>query len=329
MSTLITDLDTVKTVDDLRGSHHKAIVNKLGGIENVIKLLRDQVRVDLVDIVTRFDKWGRRIPPKGLQYICDSTLGRDCSGPLNPLMAFLKALERLGGSRAIQSTGQDLYGRVGELAKQIVSDPRLQAVHFNGVCFPIVIPEYRVKYRSSQYGELLRCDWFPKLEKEFSGQNGKHEFVFDIVDPEAFNTAFEIVSDEAMQLFEVSRSHDIPAWYFPFALSGYSVHAAREQMTELRKVTRDLPNTFALANAMETIIATIMYPEMSDMMCTADGNSSVWINMPALERTEYKSEIALSMYSWSVLSFDSGGSIKDKEANSTCGLIYFEDPDKK
>lgn len=228
---------------------YEALVNILGGLENVEAILRGEKDVDLKDAIIKwFDKHGRRIPPRTLQ--ADVTdAGRDCNlTHAKPnLSKTLTLLFRYLGQAFI--TTKDFEMRVEQIFEGLRNDDNTKLLT-NGVGLPFALPQTMVL----DYGKLLDKLYLPAVERSYKAQFPKRDF-YNNCQGKLESQVITVKGSSHERLVEAMKQGVVVGVYFPNCLQGFSVHADLEQMASL-------PEKFLLAGGFETCASLIAYPDI-------------------------------------------------------------------
>jgi len=213
-----------------------------------------------------FDKNGRMIPVKGMfSDVCIPDRRRRLAQPKLDEADFAERILRLYGCLGIkpQITSKEMKNEVKRLLAIILMDSQIANIA-NGVCLPIVLPNFRDPGNSLD----------EELDFYYQGVGASYKHAFG--DREFLNLCKGYrasVIDEKQGRFLLPKIREgrgpIVALYFPQALWGFSIRACRRHAEEL-------PNGLILPG-VGTIIAMIMYPDI-----LADGQGPV-ITLSAIE----------------------------------------------
>jgi hypothetical protein len=227
----------------------EALVNILGGLENVNALLRGEKEVDLKDaIIQLFDKFGRRIPPRHLQsLVTDANYSCNLAHTELDLVARLNRLfEYLGGSFIPSS---EFIDRVDQILEGLKKDESTKNIA-NGVSLPFALPQIFV----DDYGKMLEEVFLPAVERSYKAQFPGRGFT----NYREGELRGRITVDEQSrhQRFLNTLDQDVVVGvYFPNCLQGFSVGADLEQMASL-------PDKFLLSGGFEVCASMIAYPDI-------------------------------------------------------------------
>jgi hypothetical protein len=230
------------------------IVEAGGGDEEVLQaLLRREKKIILEDAIRLlFDQHGRRIPPQGMKaHHCDPDRSFSFIQPnLATVEDYAKRFARLRHLwTSIAITPEEFSKKANELREDLRGQKQISNL-LNGVCLPIVLPPLP---RGTDYGLALEwyvaavglsyMDIFP--ERQFTNHRaGDLAQKVTIVHP----------SHERL-INRLQDGETIVALHFLNPLHGFSVLAAREQMS-------DLPDSLYLAGGLDTAIGGIIYPDI-------------------------------------------------------------------
>jgi len=231
-----------------------ALLKKLGE-ENARQLMSGDLVLktgeggaELVKAVKKlFDKNGRRIPPKGLEAaVCDPD--RDIC---------FKQLDSDYGSRYAHYcefsghpdiSPEEFQRRSEELIASLKADEQLANL-LKGVCLPILVPKLANGF---DYGQVME-EGLRVVEKAYCRAFPDREFC-DCLKGELAGKV-KVAHPSHEMLIKISMNEPRVGLYFPNPLQGFSVKAARAQMS-------DLPMELSLSGGLDTMVAMAMYPDV-------------------------------------------------------------------
>lgn len=245
-------MSKVEGFDDLTGGQLKALCIKLGGMDIVNAILRDEMAVEVKKAIQKlFDKNGRRISPKGMKSaVCDSNKNFYLVQPeMKEDVHYANRLLRLYGKLGIDTniTVKQFKLEVVRLMALIQGDSKIADIA-NGVWLPVVLP----KMEANNLGVVLE-QYIKAVGKSYESIFNARKFYNHLKGTLAGEVS--VVSGSRYdQLIERIKQNSVIGIYFPNPFQGFSVHADREQM-------ETLPESFILSG-LDTIIAMIMYPDV-------------------------------------------------------------------
>ncbi len=261
------NLEDIKTVDDVSIGQFKAFIQKIGGLENFKKFLRDELELNFSEkdavvvaaIKKLFDKTGRRIKPKDLKAsICDPNKNYYVKQP-----AVIDYSDRL--YRGFEKTGllscmsaADFTDEAIALINEVNNDKQYKDL-LNGPYLPIIIPKSKLTDLGAMTEELVGA-----AEKAYKKQFPNRPFT-NYRKNDLKGKVSIIPGSRYEQLLNKIKDESVVGIYFPTALQGYSVDAQREQMSTM-------PERFILSGPLDTAMAFTMY---SDVL-GRDGSTPVY-----------------------------------------------------
>ncbi len=300
-------LEEVKRYEDLAFYEWKALETKLGGLDNVLAVIRGEKAVKIEDLIKLFDKNGRRIPPKGFQNaVCDPDKDFYLIQPqfktqedfAIPFVRFQEAFHP--GPMSVA----DFEGKTRKLLDEISSNKNLANL-LKGVYLPIILPKLE---NFTDHGTTLEQVFLQAVEssykKQFPGckfgnwRKGELAYRVDIVE-----------GSRHEKLIEKMKQGIVYAIYFPNPLQGFSVFASREQM-------KDLPESLILAGGFDTAAALTMYPEI-----LARNGHIPRHNLAALQWRASGCSLCFEAYD-DRLNFNYGVFLSDAHDNYSSGLLF-------
>lgn len=266
---------------EMTGRQHHALHMKLWaalggkekGADNLGRLMAGEIQLSAKEAAKRlFDKTGRIIPHKGLKAAV-SDPNRDYyfkRHELNfvELAARYARYAKLFGDPGM---GLDEFRKRSEmLIVRIVEDGRFAGI-LNGVYLPVILPHLSKEF---DYGEFMEERLLRVVERAYRNeytdrQYYDHRSFFEDHNIE-LRSQLSIVHPSHQRLVEMLMDAPQLGIFFPNALGGFSVDAAREQM-------RELPNSLILSGGLDTAVAMAVYP---DVLAGESRNPNLY--MPAL-----------------------------------------------
>lgn len=246
--------------DEFTRGEEEALLNRLGGVDiaravgsgkYTVKIVGKEVQ--LAEVVEKlFDRHGRRIPPPGLcSAVCDANREFKLAQPkpksLDDYAARLTRLQTYMKPGSFISVAE-FHGRSQKLLTELKANPRLANLA-NGVCLPFSLPPMKVEDYGKKLDEMLDAFGLA-YAKEYPGltfYNHRHGELKGKV---------EIVAGTRHErLITALAKGTVVGLYFPNPLQGFSIPAAREQMSTL-------PDELILAGGLDTVANLIMYPDV-------------------------------------------------------------------
>lgn len=235
----------------------EALVNKLGGLEVVEKILSGELSfqiggeaVEIVKAVKKLiDKHGRVIPAKSLQSaVCDPN--RDFYLK-QPKIDYGQVMTRLSNYLQVRvdCSAAEFERRANKLIEQLSADPRLSNL-LKGVHLPIVLPQMPV----DDYGKVLDEVFLTAVEKAYAAAFPGRPFN-NYRKGDLAGKVTIITETRHEQLLAKMSAGTVVGIYFPTTLQGFSIPAVREQMASL-------PENVILSGGLDIAMAMAMYPEI-------------------------------------------------------------------
>jgi hypothetical protein len=246
-------LKEVERYEDLAHYEWVALATKLGGMENVLAIIRGEKTVKIEDLIKLFDRNGRRIPAKGLQNnVCDPDKSfylvqsqfKTQKDFARPFVRFCEAFHL--GPLSVA----DFEKKTRELLDELESNKALANL-LKGVYLPSILPQL-TDYQD--YGTTLEQVFLPAVESSYKQQFPNRDF-YNYRKGELTNQVSIVEGSGHEKLIEKMKQGIVYAIYFPNPLQGFSVLASREQM-------KDLPESLLLAGGFDTVTAITMYPDI-------------------------------------------------------------------
>jgi hypothetical protein len=227
----------------------EALINKLGGLENLHAVLRGDKEVLLKDVILKLvDKHGRLIPsPKTKNRVCDP----DKSFKLEqPRIDYSYRLDRLiwGFTVGEFLSAEDFKQKAETLLSQLKGDELLVNL-LNGVYLPVCFPRLKI----ADYGESFEEIFLPAVEKAYGEKYPSWDFENCRKGELAGKIAVIEGSRHQRLLDKMSVEPVVGIVFFP--MRGYSVLAQRKQMYSL-------PSSILLCGAIDIATAIVAYPDV-------------------------------------------------------------------
>ena len=297
------DLSKVEKYEDLSFSQWIALGNKFGGLGNVIRVLRGELDVNLEEVKNRFfDKNGRRIT-NGLKgtgcAFCDPNKDiYHVQPPFEHTQRLLYFHHALG---LTHMTVEHFMEETERLLGLIRDDYEISNI-IKGVHLPVVFPKMEI----NDIGQVIE-QWLVGVKKNYQMIFKDREF-FNILEGHLNNSIFLLPETRHGLLIERMKEGPIVGIYFPNAMQGFSIDAARRQMY-------DLPKSLILSG-LDTIIGMIMYPDI-----LARDN-----NVPRLDLSAFshqgKPEVPFFVPEKVCLDFGSHGNLNGTSGHTSSGLLF-------
>lgn len=244
-------MSKVDGFDDFTGGQLKALVIKLGGVDVVNSFLRDEIAIEIKEVIKKlFDKNGRRIPQDLEKNVCDPNKNFMLVRPkMNTVVDYANRILRLHGSLGINTeiTAEGFMAEINRQLEIIKGDAIISNIA-NGVYLPVIMPK------------LETADLGTAIERYLKGVGKSYKKIFskrEFNDYRSGTLAGEVsIISESRHDVLIKRVKQGPVIgiYFPNSLQGFSVYADREQMSAL-------PENFILSG-LDTLIAMIMYSDV-------------------------------------------------------------------
>ena len=213
-----------------------------------------------------FDRHGRRIP-KGLQAnVCDADRDFRLDQPkLETETDFANRILRLHECLGIDTgvTAEQLKAEYESLLAAVRGDPQIANIA-NGVCLPVILP----KLVTNDLGAELEL-YLAGVDNSYTRTFNSRRFYNHLKGSLTKNISI-VNGSRHDQLISRMKECPVIALHFPNPLQGFSISAAREQISTL-------PEGFILSG-MDTPIAMIMYPDILARDWNTPG-----LNMSALQ----------------------------------------------
>jgi len=248
--------DTMGKYDEWSRGDDEALLNRLG-IETARRIAKGELQVQFANgmavvkpaIVSLFDKHGRRIPPEGLKsLVADANQDFCLKQPkLDYGRLIARAVEFLQQGPIMSAA--EFEARSNAILKQIKSDKQLVNL-LKGVYLPIVLPQMA----GNDYGQMLGEVFLTAVERSYTTTFTDRSFN-NYQRGELTGKITIAVGVRHEQLIAKMAVGSVVGIYFPTALHGFSIPAAREQMASL-------PDNVILSGGLDIAVAMAMYPEI-------------------------------------------------------------------
>lgn len=225
----------------------EALCNILGGEEEVERLLKGEITVEIKEAVKKlFDKNGRLIPPANLQSkVCDPDKNFYLNQPkMETVSDFQERLEILEESLGIKVgiTAEQFKEQIENLLEKIKADPKNANV-LNGVYLPVILPKFQFDDLGEEIERLL-IGVEKSYQKNFPNRVFKNYRKGDLKNKVKAVCGHENFVEDLKKDFVIGI-------YFPSPMQGFSINASREYVLE----------SFSLSG-IDAIIGMIMYPDV-------------------------------------------------------------------
>lgn len=263
-----------------------------------------------------FDNVGRRTRSAGLRGIVTGP-ARDSRLEQPVLTQHLGRCSRLIGSfvgAGLAFSGSADFAKRSQAIVEGLRRNEAVASVLNGVYLPICLPRLTV----DDYGAVLNTVFFKAVERSFETQFlGHQRFENSLAQylPQGILLAAE---SRQQTLLERMQRGPVVGIYFPMALLGFSVKAARNQLAEL-------PSNFLLSGGLDVAAALAMYP---DVLGHHDDDAESSVPTLVLSGVSFKnnpsSPLTVSTMSGAT-SLEDLGDISDAFGDFAPGLLVIED----
>lgn len=296
-------LEDVENYDELGYKWVAALCTKLGGLENVKAILREELIPKLYPSRPKFfDKNGRRIPPRNLKNeVCDPQNSFRLIQPEIDYSVIITRLERSFINGKFLSAVEFQQQAEGLLAQLRHDDLLINLL--KGIWLPICFPHLQIK----NYKQSLESVFLPAVEISYQKQFPNRRFE-NIKNSELADQV--IVAKESRHevlLNKMEHGSVVGLLFFPF--QGYSILAQRDQMASL-------PMSLLLCGAVDLATAMAAYPDVL---------SRDW-NTPGYDcsAVTYRTEVSFQFFraSNANLKFDSRISLSQAYDRFTGGLLF-------
>lgn len=298
-------LDEIGELDELTHKQWIALSKKLGGLEVVKKILRDEKEISLrTPEIKLFDKNGRRIPPKGLtSVVCDPDMNFRLIQPRFGTAD--DCIDRLMRFQQMFPTSMSLAeseGKIDGLLNEIQNNKLLINL-LNGIYLPIVLP--RIEAKNFDYGTILGQIFLPALRKIHEVQLPDRNF-YGYRKDELAGQVRIMEGSRHEQLVERMKQGIVYGIYFPNPLQGFSASASREQMSTL-------PESLILSGGFDAIVAQIMYLDV-----LARDLKTPKYNLSSLQHQHPGCSLSL----FGPVGFWNGGALDIAHGDCSSGLLF-------
>lgn len=242
-------LEDVKRFDELNFRWWKALGTKLGGLENVKAIIQGDkvIEIKIKDSVTLlFDKHGRRIPKDLKNSVCDADKDFYLA---QPEIDYAERLIRFAD--VFHLSCAEFEKKSKELIKKIKNDFQLANL-LNGIYLPIILPQIEAK--NFDYGRILEEVFLTAVGKAYKKQFSSRDFI-NYRKGNLQGKVSIVPESRHNQLINKMKKDVVVGIYFPNPLQGFSILAAREQISTL-------PEDLILSGGFDTSAATAMYPDV-------------------------------------------------------------------
>ncbi len=244
-------------LDDFSFGQWKALATRLAkdtgmtAFEIVTDIIHGRLTVEVVSKQPLlFDRHGRRIPPLDVgDNICDPERSYKVNQPDINYGDRLARFNALFGCTTLRSDTFRI--RAEQLMAQIEGNLDLVNLMW-GPCLPIVLPqESRTAF---DYGTVLERRFLSAVKEAYQNAFPDQEFRH-FKEGKIENRVRVVGQTRHHILIEKMNRGPVVALFFPTALQGYSIHAAREQMNSL-------PSELLLAGGFDVATAIALYPDV-------------------------------------------------------------------
>lgn len=243
----------------LGGGQEEALLRKLwlaaggeeSGQEGFAAILRGEQRITLVEALIKWaDQHGRLIPPAGFQppvvdanrsfhLVQPRLVAEDYTAVLARLQQFLPSLTF--------ASAKDFQIRATALVEVLRADAQAKNL-LRGVHLRVALPQLTV----ADYGTTLEEVFLPGVMRAYSAEFPGRKFLNHRQGTLAGQVTCVLESRQDRLLAKLAAA-PVTGIYFPTALQGFSIPAAREMV-------QMLPEGFILAGAIETATVVVAYP---------------------------------------------------------------------
>jgi hypothetical protein len=298
-------LQNVIEFGDLSGKHLAALVNKLGGLDNLKAVLRGQMKITLEEVAPLLaDRNGRLRPQRLHARVCDPNRELRFDKPVMATeVDYATRLYRLHTLLDINTGVTAAAFQLGteRLLADLVFNPQVSSLA-NGCVLPLVLPELKSGDLGKEV-EIMATALGNGYEESYLDRKFVNRLASFLISQVAASAKSR---HEALN--EARQRGPVIALHFPCAMQGFSVQAAREQI-------HALPEGFALSGT-DTLVAGIMYPELFE------SNRIPGLDMAALDwmSTNYSLSLVANNGKLALINRDCLGT-----ANGSCssGLLFF------
>jgi len=243
----------IEKLEDMTTGQHWALVNKCGGLETVLAILRGEKEVTVTDLIRMLvDRHGRCIPikPEVSAAVCDANRKYHLDSLADGFTldsAWIERWQKLFNQPAGLDETQ-FNERIADIRAR-VSDEQTIANLLAGSHFPVLLP--RIELGEGGYGAMIESLTLSAVEKAYTEAFPERKFVNHRKGELADQVT--IVDERHQRLVDDLAQGSIPG-ILCFPLQGFSVHAQR-QMAML------LPDYMSLAGPIEIGCGEALYPQ--------------------------------------------------------------------
>jgi len=196
-----------------------------------------------------FDVSGRRIPSPGIDAPVNPASPRYglAQPAIDHSVIHRRISEHIPGAAAV--TLNEFRDRAGRLLDGLQADPATREIA-RGVHVPFFLPSDR----SADPGQALESVYLPAVGASYKARYPKYDFRNELKGGLAGKMRVAAGSRYDV-LLQALAAGPIVGVYFPLALSGFSIDAARQQMA-------DLPAGFVLSGGCDAAAALVASPEL-------------------------------------------------------------------
>lgn len=252
----------MKTFEDtrraLKGGQEEALLRKLwlaaggeeSGQEGLAAILRGEQRITLVEALLKLaDQHGRLIPPAGFQpQVVDANRSFHLTQPSVDCTAVLARLQKYLPGLTFASA-KDFQIRSLALVEVLRADPQAKNL-LRGVYLPVTLPQLT----AADYGTTLEDVFLAAVGKSYQAQFPGRKFLNHRKGTLAEQVTCVPESRQDRLLAKLVEG-PVTGIYFPVALQGFSLSAAREMV-------QMLPEGFILTGGIEAAVALTGYPDV-------------------------------------------------------------------
>ncbi|MFH0819612.1 MAG: hypothetical protein V1892_01125 [bacterium] len=243
-------MSKVEGFDDLTGGQLKALCIKLGGMDIVNAILRDEITVEVKEMIKKlFDRNGRRIPPDGMKSsVCDPNASFKLTQPKIDYATRLARLVNYFPTGTIFLSTEEFQAQSEELIEQLKQDNLLSNL-LKGVHLPVCFPQFVV----DDYGKGMDSVFLPAVGKSYEEQFPGRKF-YNYRKGE-LEKKISIIEGSRHDKFidKMTKGSFAGIQFFP--LQGFSINANREQM-------KALPQSILLSGGIDIATAMVAYPDV-------------------------------------------------------------------
>jgi len=247
-------LKDVEKVEDFSVAHLIALVNKCGGLNEAMAVLRGEKKITLEDVIRLLlDKNGRCIPQEEVtENVCDPDTDYyfdRLTGDVD-YAPILLSWEKLFNREAVL-TPDEFKSHIKAIKHRVAIWPTADkpqiANLFAGPHFPVILPQLS----QGDYGRILESTFLPVVESAYTESYPDRKFFNHRAGELAGQVT--IVDDRHAKLIKDLESGPIVG-VICYPLQGFSVEAQR-QMANL------MPDFVSLSGPIEEAVATAMFPK--------------------------------------------------------------------